>query len=284
MDMLTLCRVLYPVTDHYILKIPLPQFWRAEHLGHGKMKFTKTGRFRTHPVTTFESRFKKPAITKGAKRTNPSDETGEANGEAKRPRLSAEGPEEKSHIISFKVRTPASADPPPVVKREAPPPVAKPTPPPAAPPPLTVETQLLPPAPAPVQISAPPSTAASTPRSKPQPRRTLIVILKASQAVLRRFAPAPAALPSPDVFSFPSSDSEAMPLAAVAAAAKSKSKPAHGTAKAKHKFGKTGLSREGSSKSASGSPAPQQPVVVAAPPVVEKKSGFKIKLNLGKKA
>ena len=138
MDLLTVCRVLYTPVDNYVLKLRLPQYWRAEHLGGGRVRFSQTGRYRTRPVTAFESRFKQPQA-KGAKRANPSEEPGaEANGDgggAKRVRLSAE---EKPPPISFiKIRAPAAAaaappaaspPPPPPVQAAPTPPAAQPTP------------------------------------------------------------------------------------------------------------------------------------------------------------
>jgi transcription initiation factor TFIID subunit 2 len=293
MDVLTICRVLYTPVDGYILKLRLPQYWRAEHLGGGRVKFSQTGRYRIRPITTFDSRFKRAPVAKGTKRATPADEP-EANGEvagsdAKRQRLSADAAAGEKPtpigVIKLRATVPAAA------------PAASPPPTQAPPSPAALQTTqpTLPlPAVQPPALSAPPSTAASTPKSKSRPPATLIVTLKLPPSTLRRFPAGPVLGPgpnSPTIFSFPSSDTESL-TAAGRGAPKAKSKPAPSLSaiagaaappKIKLGHGKAAaLSREASSKSASGLPAPQVPP--PAMPPLEKKMSFKIKLNLGKKS
>ncbi|PGG99449.1 hypothetical protein AJ79_08523 [Helicocarpus griseus UAMH5409] len=49
-DFVDICSILYTPIDKIMVALKYPRYWRLEHLGHGKLRFFKGGRFRTAPV------------------------------------------------------------------------------------------------------------------------------------------------------------------------------------------------------------------------------------------
>ncbi|KAI9886207.1 MAG: PX domain-containing protein ypt35 [Watsoniomyces obsoletus] len=53
-DLLDVCELLYDPQMSLLVKLKLPRYWRAFHLGQAKMQFTRTGTFRLKPAEKFD--------------------------------------------------------------------------------------------------------------------------------------------------------------------------------------------------------------------------------------
>ncbi|KAK2745025.1 hypothetical protein FQN55_006382 [Onygenales sp. PD_40] len=50
-DFVDICSVLYQSIDKMLVVLKYPRYWKTEHIGHGKLRFYKGGRFRTAPIS-----------------------------------------------------------------------------------------------------------------------------------------------------------------------------------------------------------------------------------------
>jgi transcription initiation factor TFIID subunit 2 len=50
-ELLDLCAHLYPTKDYLPVTLHYPHFWRVQHLGEAKLRFSHTERYRTKPIT-----------------------------------------------------------------------------------------------------------------------------------------------------------------------------------------------------------------------------------------
>ena len=81
LDVLTLCRLLYEPVNSLVFQRKLPTYWRVEHRGDGKLRFSKADSYRTKPMPKLDM--------KQLKRSRNDSEDTEAHAlEAKRRRAS----------------------------------------------------------------------------------------------------------------------------------------------------------------------------------------------------
>jgi transcription initiation factor TFIID subunit 2 len=257
LDLLTLCRIIYEPEDSLKITFKLPQYWSVKHVGEGVVRFKTTGRYRQRPFTRLADRMPRSAnISKPpAKRTlpepkaviQPTASTTVAEPTVKRQRIS---PNDDKPLSQTVTPTPSTAPIPTTIKLKA-----------GGGPKIRLSSV---PKPQPAEPSPkPPPVSASPRRSKGH--GPLVVVLKLSPTLLRKFSPGTEAFTGADTtgasLKHASSSSALSPAVAVYA---------------------------GPASSVSSLSPPPQVSIPPPAPVEEKKpasgGGFKLKLSFGKKA